>query len=260
MPIFSGLGQRRGSKPRELHIRKISFSGCSLSSASDRSFSSDSSTSTIREHTPGLASSSGTAASFDAFSIHSAFQPPRRLQDRPFILTDRQHYESAPTFYDSEDAESSDLEASERDFDGEDDDQPQFIMEMPHASPVSHHDYGTGDEPQDYFFRHIQNRQRPSLPQSRWSDSTIASTIGSVDDLTPVTSMSDPASSNAMADAEEAETAGEPTPSSFTSSTAAPKRPTFKTVDSFEDFVKRGGWKRRGIVFNREDMDTYESR
>ncbi|RFU79795.1 hypothetical protein TARUN_2389 [Trichoderma arundinaceum] len=254
MPIFSGLGQRRGSKPRELHIRKISFSGCSLASTSDRSFSSDSSTSTIRAHTPRLATSSGTASSFDAFSIHSASQPPKRLHDRPFILTDRQHYESAPTFYDSEDAESSDLEASERDFDGEDEDQPQFIMELPHASPVSHHDYEAGDEPQDYFFMHIQNRKRPSLPQSRWSDSTIASTIASLDDLTPSSSMSEPASSSAIADAEEAEAAGESTPGSFTSSNAVPKRPAFKAADSFQDYVKRGGWKRRGIVFNRDDM------
>ncbi|KAM0252824.1 hypothetical protein ACHAQJ_007563 [Trichoderma viride] len=258
MPIFSGLGQRRGSKPRELHIRKISFSGCSLSSASDRSFSSDSSTSTIRAHTPRLASSTGTAASFDGFSIHS--QPPKRLHDRPFILTDRQHYDSAPTFYDSEDAESSDLEASERDFDGEDEDQTQFTMELPHASPVSHHDYEAGEEPQDYFFMHIKSRQKPTLPQSRWSDSTIGSTIDSLDDLTPVTSMSEPTSSAAMVDADEVEAAGESTPSSFTSTTTVPKRPTFKPVDSFEEYVKRGGWKRRGIVFNREDMDTYEAR
>ncbi|KAH6605308.1 hypothetical protein Trco_007015 [Trichoderma cornu-damae] len=260
MPIFSGLGQRRGSKPRDLHIRKISFSGCSLSSDSDRSFSSDSSTSTIRAHTPRLASSSGTAASFDAFSIHSAFQPPKRLHDRPFILTDRQHYEPAATFYDSEDAEGSDLEGSERDFDGEDEDLPQFIMELPHASPVSHHDYDAADEPQDYFFMHVRNRKRPSLPQSRWSDSTIASTVSSLDDLTPVTSMSEPASSSAMADAEEAGAAGESTPGRLAAITTVPKRPTFKAVDSFEEYVRRGGWKRRGIVFNREDMDTYESR
>lgn len=257
MPIFSGLGQRRGSKPRELHIRKISFSGCSLSSASDRSFSSDSSSSTLRAHTPRLATSSGTASSFDGLSIHSTY-PPKRLHDRPFILSDRQHFESAPTFYDSEDAESSDLEASERDFDGEDEDQTQFTMELPHASPVSNHDYEATEEPHDYFFMHITSRPKP-VNQSRWSDSTIASTIASLDDLTPVSSMSEPTSA-AIADAEEAEAAGASTPNSSTSAAPIPKRPTYKPVDSFEDYVRRGGWKRRGIVFNREDMDTFESR
>ncbi|KKP03705.1 hypothetical protein THAR02_04157 [Trichoderma harzianum] len=254
MPIFSGLGQRRGSKPRELHIRKVSFSGCSLASTSDRSFSSDSSTSTIRAITPSLATSVGTASSFDGFSIHSASQPPKRLHDRPYIMTNQQHYESAPAFYDSEDAESSDMEASERDFDGEDEDLPQFTMELPHASPVNHHDYESGDEPRDYFFQYIN--KRPSLPRSRWSESTIES-VDSLDDMTPVTSMSEPVSSNTMVDAEEAEAAGESTPSTITSITTAPKRPTFKTVDSFEDYVKRGGWKRRGIVFNRDEVDTY---
>ncbi|KAL6901529.1 hypothetical protein GGI43DRAFT_358814 [Trichoderma evansii] len=257
MPIFSGLGQRRGSKPRELHIRKISFSGCSLSSASDRSFSSDSSTSTIRAHSPRLATSTGTSSSFDGLSIHSTL-PPKRLHDRPFILSDRQHFESAPTFYDSEDAESSDLEASERDFDGEDDDQTQFTMELPHASPVSNHDYDVAEEPQDYFFMHITSRPKPAN-QSRWSDSTIASTIASLDDLTPVSSMSEPTSA-AIADAEEAEATGASTPSTLTLAAPVPKRPTYKPVDSFEDYVRRGGWKRRGIVFNREDMDTFEAR
>lgn len=257
MPIFSGLGQRRGSKPRELHIRKISFSGCSLSGASDQSFSSDSSTSTIRAHSPRLAINTGTASSFDGLSIHSSY-PPKRLHDRPFILSDRQHFDSAPTFYDSEDAESSDLEASERDFDGEDEDedQTQFTMELPHASPVSNHDYDAADEPQDYFFMHITSRPKPAN-QSRWSDSTIASTIASLDDLTPVSGMSEP-----IADADEAQAAGASTPASISISPAAPvpKRPTYKPVNSFEDYVRRGGWKRRGIVFNREDMDTFEAR
>ncbi|KAL7925773.1 hypothetical protein ACQKWADRAFT_200256 [Trichoderma austrokoningii] len=255
MPIFS-LGQRRGSKPRDLHIRKISFSGCSLSGASDQSFSSDSSSSTIRAHSPRLAISTGTASSFDGLSIHSSY-PPKRLHDRPFILSDRQPFESAPTFYDSEDAESSDLEASERDFDGEDEDQTQFTMELPHASPVSSHDYDASDEPRDYFFTHITSRPRPAN-QSRWSDSTIASTIASLDDLTPVSSMSEPASA-AIADAEEADAAGASTTASSISIAApVPKRPTYKPVDSFEDYVRRGGWKRRGIVFNREDMDTFD--
>lgn len=126
-------------------------------------------------------------------------------------------------------------------------------MEMPHASPVSHHDYETVDEPQDYFFRYIQTKKRPTLPQSRWSDSTIESIVESIDDLTPVTSMSEPASPIAEAEAE-AEAAGESTP---TPATTVPKRPTFKAINSFEDYVRRGGWKRRGIVFNPEDMDTY---
>ncbi|KAH0491716.1 hypothetical protein TgHK011_003130 [Trichoderma gracile] len=252
MTLFGGLGSRRGSKPRDLHIRKVSFSGCSLASTSDRSFSSDSSTSTIRGLTPRLAPSSGTAASFDAFSIHSVSQPPKRLHDRPFIPLNQHHYNAAPTFYDSEDTDSSDLEASERDFDGEDEDQTQFTMELPHASPVNHHN-DEGEEPRDYFFMHIN--QRPSLPRSRWSESTISS-VDSLDDLTPSTSMSEPASSSAKADAEQAEAAGESAPSTATSN-AVPKRPTFKTIDSFEDYVRRGGWKRRGVVFHRDDMDTF---
>jgi hypothetical protein len=41
-------------------------------------------------------------------------------------------------------------------------------------------------------------------------------------------------------------------PASPTSPTESqPRRPRMKTIDSVEDFVKRGGWKRRGIVFQQ---------
>lgn len=39
---------------------------------------------------------------------------------------------------------------------------------------------------------------------------------------------------------------------------ASPRRPPMKSLDSVEEFIKRGGWKRRGIVFNDEKSTTAE--
>jgi hypothetical protein len=40
---------------------------------------------------------------------------------------------------------------------------------------------------------------------------------------------------------------------------ASPRRPPMKTMDSVEDFIKRGGWKRRGIIFQADDTRAESS-
>lgn len=38
----------------------------------------------------------------------------------------------------------------------------------------------------------------------------------------------------------------------------APKRPPFKAASSYDAFIKRGGWKRRGIVFAQADEPVHD--
>ncbi|KAK5991169.1 hypothetical protein PT974_09447 [Cladobotryum mycophilum] len=240
MKFCEGFGNRRKSKPRDLHIRKVSFSGSSVSSGS---FSSTSSVSTAREHTPRVPSTTSSAF-FDPLSCHPTFQAPPRLHERPFIPMEGRRYEDISTFYDDGEDDSSEFGGEHQP------EEEQFHMELP-----PHHGGGSEDyqeEPQDYFFMHLA--KRPQL-RSRWSESTIA-TIQTLEELTPVSSVSNNSTSCAIADAdEEADAAEQEVPNFSYKRNTVTKRPTFKPVDSFDDFVKRGGWKRRGIVFHNEDME-----
>merc|ERR1712000_462406 len=219
--------KRKDSKrPRDLHIRKISFSGSTLSGCS-------------------LSSSDSTASAVTAIiprSQHSGnvYQTaPPRLHERPFkqTLSPQQ-----PTY---------DVAVEE----GDDDVDPnQFVMEMPpHASPAEDacSTDATPDAATDYFFFR-QQTQRPAM-QSRWSESTIQ-TVRTMEDLsTPAAEEEDDENRMSVMD----------TPifsyKRAVSTPAAIQRPTMKKLNSVEDFVKRGGWKRRGIVFRQEEVDAEAS-
>lgn len=247
-----GLNQRRKTKPRDLHIRKVSFSGSSVSGSSlssGSSFSSASSTSTARADNASHAST-GSTLSFDPLQLHPTFQAPPRLQDRPLIHHERRPYETEAAFYDDDEgSDFGDMDHSTH--------EEQFHMELPpHTSPMDHAD--EIEEPQDYF--HLQFAKRPPMPRSHWSVSTIQTL--DLDQYTPITSASDPSSGCFIADNEDGEVASrQPTmsvPNFSYKRPVTPRRPPFKSMDSVDDLIKRGGWKRRGIVFNNEDiMDSY---
>ena len=237
-------------RPRDLNIRKVSFSGSSHSACS-------------------LSSSDSTASACTAIirPQHASHAPPR-LHERPF-KTGGSHRPHLGGFYDDgadadEAVVSSDCDSDS--YDDDDENLPHFQMEMPpHAGPADHtaHDRY---EPTDYFA--IQLAQRPPMPRSRWSESTIQS-VQSVDAIpTPGSTFSTAAS--------ESEYGGEdhgppvvvemppnfsykravsaPGPTAMSPLEMAPgRRPPLRTMDSIDEFVKRGGWKRRGVVFNPED-------
>ncbi|PHH84345.1 hypothetical protein CDD83_2081 [Cordyceps sp. RAO-2017] len=254
-----GFSQRRKTpKPRDLHIRKVSFSGCSLSSGS--SFSSSPSTSVASSSSslspPSTAStarapssSRSPAAGFvDPLASHPTFTPPPRLCDRPLLTSpERQRFDEPTTFF---------LEEDETPVFDDDD--------TPAAAPA----------------------KRPALPRSRWSDSTVA-TVESImshadsdmddaeehDEASTTWDDSDSASAtDSDSDSDDGDDdidwhyylqqppdGHQSMPNfSYKRETVA-KRPPIKTLDSLEDFIKRGGWKRRGIVFHNGDTDDGNS-
>lgn len=237
--------RRKSPKPRDLHIRKVSFSGCSLSSGGSLSSSSSSSSSAASTSTTRAPLSSRTTASFDPLSLHPTFQPPPRLHDRPLLSPERRQFEAAATFFDDDD------ESDDGYFAGAGEYGCQGKEELPpHASPMDHTGHDR-TEPQDYFFQQIT--KRPQLPRSRWSESTVHT----LEQLTPAASVMSPDGDD------DGDDGGYPfqQPShssmpnfSYKRATALPKRPPMKTLDSLDEFIKRGGWKRRGIVFHEEDM------
>ncbi|KAF7562746.1 hypothetical protein G7046_g1394 [Stylonectria norvegica] len=244
------FSQRRKSstKPRDLHIRKVSFSGSSLSSGC--SLSSASSTSTARTN-----STERVDSHLDPLSSHPTFHAPPRLYERPFIVGENQRYDEHPgTFYNDQDDDLED-ELDEQDVDEQ---QPTEMALPPHASPMDTND--ERQEPQDYFMMTLA--KRPPMPRSHWSESTIQT----LDHGTPGGAAQDD-------DDEDVDDGLEmPSLSHRTSAMqnfnfgfsqkrgTVPKRPIFKARDSVENFIKRGGWKRRGIVFNDKDVAQNDQR
>jgi len=236
-------------RPRDLHIRKVSFSGSTISSGSSLSSSSSTSTFTPRHYSPGRITS---AANVDPLSLHPTFHAPARLNERPLIRTESPRWEEATSFFDDEDTEDDDEfdDLPEDDEDDSYDVKPQGLtcrhqpdMKLPpHASPLDHTSHER-HEATDYFM--LQLTKRPSLPRSRWSESTIQT----LDSLTPSC-----ASGTSAVD--------EVVPNFSYKRNTVPKRPTMRTGDSVDNFIKRGGWKRRGIIFHNEEMNDvhYEDR
>ena len=259
MHVLSGFSQRRKSpnKPRDLHIRKVSFSGCSLSSGcSWATESSESSTSTARIcHSRSGSGASG--ASFDPLRLHPVSQPPPRLHERQFIGSPTRHYgHGSKTFYDEADEDDgyqgysmsvfdydSDTEVEE-----EDAEEQQFDMELPPLASALDHNTNDKEEPQDYFF--LQLAKRPPMPRSRWSESTIQ-TLGQ---LTPAASNAGTPRGPA-GDEAAVEQARRMLPNFSYKRATVPKRPQIKPMDSVEQLVKRGGWKRRGLLLDSEEAD-----
>ncbi|KAG5976949.1 hypothetical protein E4U55_007135 [Claviceps digitariae] len=256
--IGHGFGQRRKTAtPKDLHIRKVSFSGCSLSSGGSFS-SSSSSTSTARmpSSAPPRTGSQGSGP----LSLHPTFRPPPRLHERPLISPEQKSpYAPQSIFYD----DSTDDEA----FDDDDDDrqtmvdeeeytlcraqelhfsqpytQPkEMVLPPPHRmSSADHEDSSMGDasDSRDYYM--LQLAKRPAMPRSRWSDSTIQTL--DCDDL-PTDDTSDVEEKSVLE-----------MPNFSRKRCTATSRPPMRSLDSFDNWTKKGGWKRRGVVFDGSEI------
>lgn len=250
-----------------IHLRKPSLSD-SVSSAE-----STSTQSSPGRRTPTL--------DFDPLSMHPTYSPPpppARLSERPFIL--------------SHDESSTD-EVLEHYFRVQDDSKTDSPTPLAHPQPRS------AEEGGDYFLYklrlvELQEQQRQAAIeamttttttttstaacQSRWSMSTVdidESAFDSDSDDDDETDGTDDTDDTDAYDEDEepviemAVRAERParhaaswqnfsykrdpiTPSS-------PRRPPMKTMDSVEDFIKRGGWKRRGIIFQADDARAESS-
>jgi hypothetical protein len=316
---FSNHHRRKtNTKVRDLPIRKVSFSGCSLSSgcsydsASTATASPRSATSSIMSSSPTFSDSSSlmrpdSAVGLDPLHLHAAHhQPPARLMDRPLIKMDeRRQYQEAATFYD-------DAEDDEDDY-VEDDEKRHFSIDGAHfdmvtSGPISPQGWisetedltARNDSPReadDYFTTQPQQSARDSFGSSRrpelrshWSVSTV-NTLGEQldfddddeeDDFDNLVSSSDDyfsftnTSTTSSSDVETPD-AEAPVPvvvlpparfdprkddiSEMVSEVISPVpiRPAFKAASSYEAFIKRGGWKRRGIVFHQDKQETFGS-
>ncbi|KAJ6779461.1 hypothetical protein PWT90_00767 [Aphanocladium album] len=259
MHVLNGFSTRRKSpKPRDLHIRKVSFSGCSLSSGC--SIESSSSTSTARG--PGHVRSDSNA-SYDPLRLHPIVQPPPRLHERAYIVSPKRPTTGSSsttprTFYDDRSTAGSDewsgygISIFEYDdSDTEVDEEEGDVFEQVHSNsmpPLSTPLDLTADESddEDYFF--MQIAKRPQMPRSHWSESTIQT-------LAQLT----PAASNNMATTpaerleDPIEQARMMLPNFSWRHNTVPARPRMKAMDSVEQLVKRGGWKRKAVHLNNQE-------
>ncbi|KAG6032907.1 hypothetical protein E4U19_007041 [Claviceps sp. Clav32 group G5] len=280
--IGHGFGQRRkNSSPKNLNIRKISLPCLSTSGSS--SFSSSSSTMSAPE--PSSARSRTGSHGFGPLSLHPTFhqqqqQPPPRLHDRPLISPrQKDQYEPPSFFHDDDFAESAD----EEDFDdrqtviGDDEEytfcraqvlhfshcpQPKemILSSSPRTSAVDHEtmvDVVDGSESRDYYMRQLA--KRPAMPCSRWSDSTIQ-TLDFVDIAPDETLSDEDDEEDTEEDVEEEEEKkkeevciGAPMPNFSRKRITTPSRPPLRSLDSLDDFMKKSGWKRRGVIFDRSE-------
>ena len=253
MHVLNGFSTRRKSpKPRDLHIRKISFSGCSLSSGC--SIESASSTSTTRGPSHHRSDSD---ASYDPLRLHPIAQPPPRLHERAFIASPKRRQEDTPrTFYSDSDTGSAGYGVSVFEYDDSDtevDEDEDAVFEQVHtnsmppmSSPLDHDADESDDE--DYFFMQLAKR-RPQMPRSHWSESTIQT-------LAQLT----PAASNKATPAERLEDPIEQArmmlPNFSYKHSTVPVRPRMKAMDSVEQLVKRGGWKRKAVLLDNQENTT----
>ncbi|KAH6981048.1 hypothetical protein BKA56DRAFT_50241 [Ilyonectria sp. MPI-CAGE-AT-0026] len=255
-----GFGQRRKSsnrRPRDLHIRKISFSGSSLSSGCSLS----SSTSSTPVATPTARTPTTARPDIDPLNLNPTFHAPPRLFERAFKDTT-----AVPVFCDEEQEEEH-VENFMVEHDVEQ--TPTEMALPPHVSPedVGH----DRQESRDYFFAALA--KRPPMPKSRWSESTVQTLDFEVtqdeddssdDEETATFDDSDDESvlemrrlSRRISRRSSDRAAALQTLSlNLTyNHPAAPKRPPMRSLDTVDNFIRRGGWKRRGIVFHSEEMD-----
>jgi hypothetical protein len=260
MHVLQGFGQRRKSSrcPRDLHIRKVSFSGSSLSSGCSLSSSSSSTISAIS--TPAARTPTTSRPEIDPLASHPAFHAPPRLYERPF----KRINESEPVFYGTDEAVIDEEDLVEQDVAAQ---QPTEMALPPHVSPMDAADE-QGNEPKDYFFTTLSTR--PPMPKSRWSESTIQSIQTFEDDDeddSEVTQSEDSEDDNddisvlEMRRLSRHPSALKPVSinATFTARPGlAPQRPPMRSLDSVDNFIRRGGWKRRGIVFHKEDIECQD--
>ncbi|KAK0387687.1 hypothetical protein NLU13_3932 [Sarocladium strictum] len=290
MYVVRGFSNRRKSapkSPRNLHIRKISLSGCSVGSwDSSSSTCSSAATPTMPTFSPTRIESAITArSSFEnnPLGSHPSHQAPLRLSQRAFLQPDHRgtfgssHMSSSgmgSTFFHDDTEDEDDFTGygySESDSDTMElplhEEQPKHMELPPAASPLDH----TANErvqPQDYFL--YQLGKRPPMPRSHWSESTIQ-TLVSFDDLddldsgicTPADEIDltevDISTAESSSDELQAPVVGIAEtvvilPNFSYKRSTAPQRPSVQvTVDKVEEVSKTGGWKRRGVVFNKNE-------
>jgi hypothetical protein len=224
--------QRKTSKPKDLQIRKVSFSGSSLSSSC--SLSSFSITYTARAPL-----SARTTTSFDPLNSYATFQPPLRLHERPLISPERPRHQPASTFFDdSTDEEFDDQKSIDVNYAVG---KAEEMILPPHASSMDH-----SSLPQDYFT--LQMAKRPPMTlYSRWSESTIQTL--DLGDLSAADDDYDQATPDTNADVPL------DIPNFSHKRNVTSKRPPMRSLDSLDDLIKKSGWKRRGIVFNGEEAE-----
>lgn len=278
MQAITGWGYRPKSvKPRIVHIRKASTSANSTVSTSALSVQSEPIPCTPFENNhhhhirSSSAASVGSSSSFDPLRAHPVKHAPPRLHSRPMIRQDSPRFPESMTFPDHHEIESDELHPvhhvpelsleepyrgysmsifeDDSDMEAEDDDNDEqdssFDDDCEVPSMVS--DTESEDVQEivsefDYF--HLPFAKPPALPRSRWSESTIHTLCQPT-----------PAASNAgtpLAFAENKNVANLPN-FSYKRNTV-PRRPPMKHVDTVEDVIKRGGWKRRGIVFDEKEV------
>ncbi|KAG6064868.1 hypothetical protein E4U32_007941 [Claviceps aff. humidiphila group G2b] len=276
--IGHGFSQRRkNSSSKNLNIRKISLPCLSTTGSS---FSSTSSTMSAPE--PSSARSRTGSHGFGPLSLHPTYhqqqQPPPRLHDRPLISPrQKDQYEPPSFFHDDDFSESADEEG----FDdrqtviGDDEEytfcraqvlhfshcpQPKemIVSSSPRTSAVDHDTLVDGSESRDYYMRQLA--KRPAMPCSRWSDSTIQ-TLDFVDDIAPDETLPDEDEDEEQEQEEEEEQKATkeevcmdvPMPNFSRKRITAPSRPPLRSLDSLDDFIKKSGWKRRGVIFDRSE-------
>lgn len=293
--LHRGFSHHRKSapkSPRDLHIRKISLSGCSVGSWDSASSTCSSAATPTMPTFPSARSETAITArsSFEnnPLGSHPSYQAPPRLANRPYIQHDQRRAYTAPdvgnsglgsTFFhdDTEDEDDgcpygfseNDAETMELPLHEE---QPRNMELPPAASPL---DYSAHErsQPQDYFL--FQLSKRPPMPRSHWSESTIQ-TLQSFDDLddlasgtcTPageidLTEVDFPSTESSSDESTTVVGIAEPVvilPNFSYKRPSVPPRPSMHaTKDKVEEVSKMGGWKRRGVVFNKNEAGDASS-
>ncbi|KAK1978157.1 hypothetical protein LZ30DRAFT_226122 [Colletotrichum cereale] len=209
--------------PEALHTRKPSLTNSVSSSDSSSSTHSSRSTGTVRR---------SRVLDFDPLSQHPTFHPPPRLFERPFIHNSQSIEDDVISSYFS----SQEAAAAE---------QKQQLKQQDRSQEQA----AEGD---DYFLFKVQQHiaaTRPQLPRSHWSESTINTMASAAEEE------EDDEDSSENGSIGEERPVRESQWQNFSHKRAIPpnaRRPQMKSLDSVEDFIKRGGWKRKGIVFQQE--------
>ncbi|OHF03395.1 hypothetical protein CORC01_01114 [Colletotrichum orchidophilum] len=239
----SNKGRRH---PEALHTRKPSLTN-SVSSSDSSSTQSTRSTATMR-HTRVL--------DFDPLSLHPTFHAPPRLYERPFIHNSQCiEDEVINSYFSSQEAAAAAEDKAKASFAAAIPDMPVPPVDSP-RTPIQQQERSRehAAEGDDYFLFKVQQHiaaTRPQLPRSHWSESTINTMASQHDD--------DEESSEDGSIVDDERPVRESQWQNFSMKRSSPstvRRPAMKSLDSVEDFIKRGGWKRRGIVFEQEGART----
>ncbi|KAJ0160395.1 hypothetical protein CTA2_8034 [Colletotrichum tanaceti] len=236
--------------PEALHTRKPSLSN-SVSSSDSSSTQSTRSTGTVR-HTRVL--------DFDPLSLHPTFHAPPRLYERPFIHNSQtieddviNSYFSSQEAAAAEQTKASFAAAAMPNMPAPPVESPRTPIQQQQQQERSQEHAAEGD---DYFLFKVQQHiaaTRPELPRSHWSESTINTMASAHHDNDDDEDSENSSENGSIVDVERPIRESQWQNFSYKrNSPPISRRPQMKSLDSVEDFIKRGGWKRRGIVFEQE--------